>query len=1462
MIHSIQKNISFLLTLLFFLSQEVTAQQRPSPTLPDVPDFVAGQVLFMIEDNVAKPKIIQGTISTGIPTIDNVLSQFETTDLNAVFPTVPDQPGISYKTNPQTGKRVEILNISRVYQVSLSTGDHDRTLELIEKLQNLNEIVYAEPNYIVSTQVISSFAPFDVDNLSALNEEEFAAYTPNDPLYNQQSGLSLHTIDQVWATSKGDGTSIIAILDTGVDLDHPDLAPNIWINPGESQTSNNIDTDANGYKDDLNGWDFINNDNKPDDDNRHGTHVAGIAAAVCDNNIGIAGANCNAKIMPVKVLQSTGKGDVATVSKGVTYAADNGATVINLSLGTYAESITFKNALANAYGQATIVAAAGNDAQCIGPIRSCPPFTPVSPMYPASYSFVIGVEENTAGQPLSFSNYDYDGPITSGYSDLFNYEIRAAGINILSTVPGGNYHSLSGTSMAAPLVAGAISLYHELKPDASKERLFGDLIYSTSNKQLNLFAAVNSNPIPKLSLIKFDLVDAQGGDQDYRADAGETIQITPTIRNTWGNVSNAFMTMEFAEFEDTSVLQFTKDTVQIGSLSDFATITTVESIEFILSQSVIDNREVKLLAKFWIPDNNGTPVLNNQHEIRFKTENMIEVEGVISQNQTWSGNSILLTNNILIEEGVTLTIEKGTTIHINPDVFIRVQGEIIARGTQEEPISWVPRKNEIYRWRGFEIKQTATDVVIDENYNYISGTVFEYNIFDYFNYIWVDENGIGSGPLFKYSLFSNGTDNHYSDPKILDIKGGIFYGNRFLNLHNPKHFVRSFEIERSIFVKNSFEDNSFHSIDAAGGPELMYVGAAQLLGNVLTNNFDSGNHSGGSAVISIDGTKFEHNAVLSNKFSERSDHRAIILRSIDVNTFKQNSILNLYANYQFSNGTTNNYVLSNNYYFDRTTKEEIGVYDKENDFNFSGIGLVTIDQNLTSPSEYTYPFVAGVDVNGVTLKNRLAVSGDPLGVGTHTFAIHFNTPMDTLVTPNISMGVRSPFNQTPISKDGYWSSDSKTYYVSLNVGVNTGDGNNRLNISEAKSNEGLVSAQERDRFNILIDAAGSLSGDFSATPKIGKIELNWSEPDASEVTDLIGYNVYRLTYPNLKQSQGDVNAFSDPETTLLNEVLITDQTDFIDYDVEPGVQNYYAYTVVRTNLTESDLSKVVSTAALSASIGDANGDNSVNILDVTSTILYIVGGTPEPFIFSAADLNSDNRINVVDVVQLVSKILKPKQAGQVSGQGVGQESSVSLFVDSGTVIIDSNTPVVAMQFELSNINEESTIELDESLDNFEIATSWKDSTMTVLVYNFTNTPITPGRKDIFHVVDESPVIDSAIIANTEGKEIKIASIVYSSTESDIELPLDFSVQPNFPNPFNPTTTIRYTMPVVGGVKIEVFDVLGRRVGLYNESMKLPGSHEFVFDASRLATGMYLYRLSISHTNGTWISATEKMLLIK
>jgi subtilisin family serine protease len=283
---------------------------------------------------------------------------------------------------------------------------------------------------------------------------------PNDPSYRAgyQWGLAAVRAPGAWYTTHADGV-IIAILDSGIDLNHPDLAGALWTNPGEI-AGNAIDDDHNGYVDDVHGYDFVDGDSTPADANGHGTHVAGIAAAATDNGVGIAGMGWGATIMPVRVLDAQGNGSTFEVREGIYYAVDDGAQVINLSLGGYSGGCSYMaDAIAYAHAHGVlVVAAAGNE----GDQSWFDPSDPGNWFYPAACDGVLGVAATTQNdERASFSNY---GPWV---------DVAAPGVGIYSTFwypkLSGVYAQESGTSMATPFVSGLAALVRAKYPSIGWE---------------------------------------------------------------------------------------------------------------------------------------------------------------------------------------------------------------------------------------------------------------------------------------------------------------------------------------------------------------------------------------------------------------------------------------------------------------------------------------------------------------------------------------------------------------------------------------------------------------------------------------------------------------------------------------------------------------------------------------------------------------------------------------------------------------------------------------------------------------------------------------------------------------------------------------------------------------------------------------------------------------------------------
>ena len=300
--------------------------------------------------------------------------------------------GVSASEAAETHRRIGALPVEELSTLGVIRVQIPASLSVetaVRYYKGFRFVDFAEPNFIAQT-----------------------FHTPNDSSFGSQWGPQKIQCPAGWDLSRGGSNIVISIVDTGIDLDHPDLAPKIKA-----------------------GYDFVNNDNNADDDNGHGTHCAGIAASSTNNVTGIAGVGYQCSLQPVKVLNSSGSGSYSAVASGITWAADHGTQVISLSLGGSSPSSTLESAVNYAWNKGVVlVAAAGNNGN-------------TSPVYPAYYTNCIAVASTDQNDSRSsFSNWGSW------------VEVAAPGSSIYSTYKGGGYTTLSGTSMATPHVSGEVGL--------------------------------------------------------------------------------------------------------------------------------------------------------------------------------------------------------------------------------------------------------------------------------------------------------------------------------------------------------------------------------------------------------------------------------------------------------------------------------------------------------------------------------------------------------------------------------------------------------------------------------------------------------------------------------------------------------------------------------------------------------------------------------------------------------------------------------------------------------------------------------------------------------------------------------------------------------------------------------------------------------------------------------------------
>lgn len=462
-------------------------------------------------------------------------------------------------------------NLSRIFTLKIEEGIDP--LETAKKISSMKEIEWAEPKFIRKV-----------------------AYDPNDSLFNQQSSLNRIFASKAWEITKGDSNVIIGIVDTGVDWQHPDISANIY-------------RDKNGN---IVGYDFGGSNGIPDEDpsedpapvtssvSYHGTHVAGIAAAVTNNKIGIASIGFNCSIMPVKVSRSDKRDPqnnepyVYYGPEGIKYAAEHGAKVINCSWGGYGYSKYEQEIIDYAISKgALVVAAAGNDNKR-------------DPFYPASYDGVLSV-----GWLYTDSDTRVYSSNTSGANYGTTVDVFAPGISILSTWPtitGEYYKAISGSSMSSPLVAGLAGLVFSRFPNynplqvAERIRVTCDDIYANSPDSLkyllgrgriNAFKAVKDTNLVSIRAVNVKYIDE--GNENGLLERGEVISMNVIFKNFLDNASNIFVELTTSD----PSIQIVNSNFTISQLNTLDTLSNSSNrFKFIVSNDAPYNHKVEFMLKY------------------------------------------------------------------------------------------------------------------------------------------------------------------------------------------------------------------------------------------------------------------------------------------------------------------------------------------------------------------------------------------------------------------------------------------------------------------------------------------------------------------------------------------------------------------------------------------------------------------------------------------------------------------------------------------------------------------------------------------------------------------------------------------------------------------------------------------------------------------------------------------------
>ena len=923
----------------------------------------------------------------------------------------------------------------------------------------------------------------------------------------------------------GNPDIIVAVIDSGIDLTHPDLAANLWTGQGGEH-----------------GYNAITGSNDPTDDNGHGTHVAGIIAATGLNQQGGVGVAYNVKLMAIKAAQYSGILTVSDIAEAIYYAVDHGADIINMSFGGYGRSQVEEDALSVAFGQAVLVAAAGNDGKPnFG--GACDPDNPAEKskeanFYPAAYNWVLGVMAAApSGDRAFFSNYDCNP------GDLNEYEVKAPGVGILSTLPGSQYAAWAGTSMATPIVSGIAALLRTKFPDKalySSRFLMGQLAAQGNAQVIDALNTLTNFPEPKLSYLAHWFFDpttvGPNNDNDGIMDAGETIDLGLRIRNHWGQASHVtatleafqdgvslpdpYVTMLISNVNYSSLGAFSESDNGLTNDAQGALAGVTHPFRFQLATNTPNNHVVPFRVTLTCSnglDATDTRQFSFTNHFSALVQRGRQVPRFITNDFTLTPDYFWLANGTaggtLVEAGATLRVAPGTQVEFTTGWDI--EGGLIVEGTPAEPVELFSNPL-VFSWVGIgHDGQSAGPLQL--RYARIHNLRGELERFDVVDHCELTEDL----PVWAYSplrarvisnsIFRSMYLTLYNTPRVSDALTGCLFDHCALQVPTPLARGNVFLI----------------SPGASGG----YGINAGLFGR---------------------GEGFQENAILNQL------NLPLPLNWRGLGYQYPSNWMTFIA---LNGRDTPPLVLVSNFW-GTTSPAPIkdAILDFDDDF---GRARSVVDPILTNAPINCFPFVAAVRI-----RDSSGQLSGVIGVERATFEVEFNRDMNTNKQPQVSFGPAIPYTDSTIRTNGSggWT-NARVWIGEFTVSPGFGGGFQFIRVAGAVAADDpwLVTGNDAARFQFEIRATTSESLNLQASGGEGFVDLSWMQDDFEL---LAGFNLYRATQTN------------GPFTRLNATVIPPDQRAWRDRNVQPGQTYFYKFTVVKTDFAESDFSNLASATPL------------------------------------------------------------------------------------------------------------------------------------------------------------------------------------------------------------------------------------------------------------------------------------------